>query len=117
MDISAILDQYGETVTHQTRSLTTGSRDAETGYPPVVFTDTTIQMYITQLSSRLVDTPGGVVNEVRLRGYTTKAVSQFDRIIRDEGGSNITYEIEFTPDIYKMSGVEIYRRVVLLRVT
>ena len=111
--IESLLQQYGETVTHQARSLDTDNRDAETGWPPVTYTDSEIIMYIEPLSTRTVTTGGEPVEEKRFKGYSVTLVNRYDRIVR---GSD-TFLVEFLREPYKKGSTILYYRTILLQVS
>lgn len=110
---SRFISEYGEKVTLQSRSLDTVNRDTVTGWSPVTWTDSEINMYVEQMSTRLMDAGGGRINEVRLKGYVTESVNQEDRaVVR-----GATYKVELPPEPYVASGVVVYWGLVLLKVS
>lgn len=113
MSPSRFISEYGEKVTLKSRSLDTANRDAVTGWPPVTWTDSEINMYVEQMSTRLQDAGGGRINEVRLKGYVTESVNQEDQaVVRGD-----TYKVELPPEPYVDSGVVVYWGLVLLKVS
>jgi len=112
LDPTRFISEYGEEVTLRSRSLDTGNRDAVTGWPPVTWTDSEINMYVEQMSTRLLDAGGGRINEVRLRGYVIESLSQEDQVV--VRGS--TYKVELPPEPYANDGVVVYWGLVLLKV-
>ena len=111
LDPTRFISEYGEEVTLQSRSL--GSRDDVTGWPPVTWTDSEINMYVEQMSTRLLDAGGGKINEVRLRGHVTASVNQEDRVVV----RGATYKVELSPEPFVASGVVVYWGLVLLKVS
>lgn len=105
--------EYGETATLKSRSLDTSSRDAVTGWPSITFVDSSIMIYVEQMSTRLMDAGGGKINEVRLKGYVAVSVNLEDRIIVRE----ITYKVELPPELFSEKGTVIYSGLVLLKVS
>lgn len=110
---SRFISEYGEKVTLQSRSLDTANRDAVTGWPPVTFVDSTIMMYVEQMSTRLMDAGGGRINEVRLKGHVTASVNQEDRVVV----RGATYKVELSPEPFMASGTVVYWGLVLLKVS
>jgi len=90
-DVGRFLLRNGETVTLRTRTL--GARDAETGWPVVGWSTSSIQIYIKPHSEHEVDTPAGRVTEVRYTIYSSTYLRHRDEIIWNGN----TYEIEMEP--------------------
>jgi len=113
IDPTSFITRLGETATLQSRSLNKESRDAVTGWPPVTWTDSEIEVMVEQMSTRLVDAGGGLINEVRLRAYTVTSVNQGDRVVV----RGATYEVELTPESFAIEGSVVYWGLVLLKVS
>lgn len=113
LDPGSFIAQYGESATLKSRSLDTANRDAVTGWPPVSWSEVEIGVMVEQMSTRLMDAGGGMINEVRLRAYTISSVNQGDRLVV----RGITYKVELTPEPFPVGGSVVYYGLVLLKVS
>lgn len=113
IDPTSFIARFGEAATLQTRSLDKANRDAVTGWPPVSYEDSSIEVLVEQMSTRLVDAGGGMINEVRLRAYTVASVSQGDRLVV----RGATYVVELPPEPFAVGGTVVYWGLVLLKVS
>ena len=84
----AFIARMGETATLRSRNL--GVRDAETGWPAVTYTNSTINVMVKRLEEVVRDTPAGRVIETRARLYTGSIIQMRDLIIYDSE----TWEVE-----------------------
>ena len=112
LDPTRFISEYGEEVTLRSRSLDTGDRDTVTGWPPVTWTESEIMMYVEQKSTKLLDAGGGMINEVRLRGYVIESLSQEDQVVV----RGATYKVEMKPEPFAEGGTVIYYGLMLLEV-
>lgn len=92
-DKGRFLSRCGESVTWDARSLA-GGPDAETKWPYVAYTPTTILAYFEPITSRNTDLPAGFISDNRIKIYTTEVIGHRDRITR--GG--VAYDVETEPD-------------------
>ena len=104
----------GVAATLRARSLDKENRDAVTGWPAISWTETSIKVIIEEISSRIVQTDAGPVEERRYKMFSIVSTSRGDEVVV----STDTYLVDIGSAPHKdYEGEIMYYTTVLLMVS